>query len=757
MRVRQLLMIFAGALTCISAWAQSIEDRRLPAITATRLGPGETIHIDGDFDDAVWARTPPVREFFEYRPRESAAAKYPSEVRIAYDQHALYLGLTATDPDTSKLDAPLVRRDRVEGSQDFFAIHIDPVGTRKFAQIFRVNAAGAISDGLYNEDTGNEDYSPDFEFEVRTRITPTGWQAEMRIPFSTLRYSDPPSANWTILVVRGIARDEQYRIANARIPRDANCFQCYAQPLTGMLELPPGRELTVTPQMTLRRTSDRINNGGTSNKNSFIAGADIKLRPRADLVFDATINPDFSQVELDTPQLAANAQFALFFPEKRPFFLEGTDILASPFNGAIYTRSITDPAWGARLTRRFDASDFTFLTTRDDGKGLILLPNALGTDFASQDSKSQASIFRYRTHHGTWSAGALVTDRSYESAPGLPAAYNRVIGTDFVWRPSGEARVRGQILVSDTKDPRNPRGDLPRTDSAALLDYFYRDALWNFEGGVERVGRGFRADNGFFGQAGYNNAYQTFQRKWLEVGVFNEVSPYVNLAYKSDDKGRVLYQQVVPGLFLAAARNTNIGIEFRPNTLVRFRNEGSPLKRDQFFASIETSPGTWLSRYYIEAAVGDRADVANNANRRGYYIGANATLRLSNHWEIEPRIDESVMGKTDIRPGPADFVIRERAIQVTSVYHFTARDNLRFIGQYNGVKRNLAYFAPGFSADQKTETLSIVYGHLRGLGTNIYIGANTSRSKDPDAGFKRRQNEIFVKASWAFDLADWIS
>lgn len=757
MRVRLLLTMFVSVLACSGALAQSPEARRLPAVTATALAAGEKIRVDGNLDEGIWQRTPPIKDFFEYRPRDAIAAKYPSEVRIAYDRHSLYLALTAIDPDTSKLDAPLVRRDQVQGSQDFFAVHIDPVGTRKFAQIFRVNAAGAIGDGLFNEDTGNEDYSPDFEFEVRTRVTPTGWQAEMRIPFSTLRYSDPPSENWTILVIRGIARDEQYRIANARIPRDANCFQCYAQALEGMKELPAGRELTVTPQMTMRRTSDRVNNGTTSSRNSFILGADIKVRPRADMVFDATINPDFSQVELDTPQLAANAQFALFFPEKRPFFLEGADILASPFGGAIYTRSITDPAWGARLTRRFDTSDFTFLTARDDGKGLILLPNSLSTDFATQDTKSQASIFRYRAHNGTWSAGALVTDRSYESAPGQPAAYNRVVGSDFVWRPNSETRVRGQILVSDTKDPRNPRGDLPRTDEAALLDYYYRDAQWNFEGGLEYVGRGFRTDNGFFSQAGYANAYQTFQRKFLEVGVFTEVSPYVNLAYKADRDGRVLYQQVVPGVFLSAARNTNMGFEIRPNTLVRFRNDGAPLKRDQLYGWIESSPGTWLSRYYFEAAIGDRGDIANNRNRRGYYIGANATLRLSNRWEIEPRIDESVMGNTDIKPGPADFVIRERALQVTSVYHFTARDNLRFIGQYNGVKRNLAYFPPGFSADQKSETLSIVYGHLRGLGTNIYVGANTSRTRDPGAAFTRRQNEIFVKASWAFDLADLIS
>ncbi len=739
-----------------SVRAQTPAERRNAPVTAVALSLGEKIIVDGKLDDAVWQRIAPITEFYEYRPQDAVSARFPTEARIAYDKQALYIAVSASDPEPHKIDAPLVRRDQVLGSQDFFAINIDPVGTRKFAQIFRFNAAGAIGDGLFNEDTTNEDFSPDFEFEVRTARNAQGWTAEVRIPFSTLRYSDPPSATWSIQIVRGISRGEQYRFANARIPRDSNCFLCYAQTLGGMNNLPAGREFTVTPQMTLRRTTDQINSGPRRDKSDFVAGVDVKFRPRPDLVFDATINPDFSQVELDTPQLASNAQFALFFPEKRPFFLEGADILSTPFNGAIYTRSINDPAWGARLTQRNDGNDFTFLTARDDGKGFILLPGPLNTGFAKQTSKSQATIGRFRSHIGSWSIGGLITDRTYESASGKPSAYNRVAGIDFVWRPNGETRVRGQVLGSFTKDPRNRREPgTPDNDFAALVDYNYRDPRWNFSGGLEQVGRGFRADNGFFSQSGYTNVYQEIQRKFTDIGPFHEVSPFVNLARKTDEAGSLIYQQAVPGLFLATAKNTNIGIEWRPNTRVRVRTEGDALKRDQFFVFVESSPGTWLSRYYIEIAAGDRADVSANVIRRGYYIGANATLRLSDRFEIEPRIDESVMGSTVFVNG-SDIALRERALQLTSVYHFTARDNLRLIGQYSSVKRQSAFYAAPISANEKTETLSLVYGHLRSLGTNVYVGATTSRSIDTSAVFKRRQNEVFVKVSWAFDVAGLI-
>jgi len=764
MTIRQFVAVCGVAVVAVAtipASAQTPEERRNTPLTATQMSASEKIVLDGRLDDAVWQRITPMSEFYEYRPRDAVAAKYATEVKIAYDGHALYLGIFAHDPDVSKLDSPLVRRDQVLGSQDLFAINIDPVGKRKFAQIFRFNPAGAIGDGLFNEDTTNEDFSPDFEFEVRTSVVSqgpkTGWIAEVRIPFSTLRYSDPPSPAWSIQIVRGMTRDQQYRFANGRIPRDSNCFLCYAQTMDGMRELPAGRELTVTPQMTLRRAGDRTNDGERRNKTSFVVGADVKFRPRPDMVFDATINPDFSQVELDTPQLASNAQFALFFPEKRPFFLEGADILSSPLNGAIYTRSISDPAWGARLTKRHETSDLTILTARDDGKGLILLPGPLNTGVSVQQTKSQATIGRYRNDIGAWSVGALFTDRSYASAPGIASAYNRVAGADFTWRPISEMRVRGQLLGSFTRDPRNPReAGTPDNDHAALLDYNFRNPTWNFVGGVEQVGKGFRADNGFISQAGFTNVYQEIQRKWTEVGPFIEVAPYLNVARKVDEDGRLLYFQTVPGVFLAAAKNTNIGIELRPNTRVRFRNEGGTLKRDQFFMFIESAPGTWLSRYFIETAIADRADIGANVIRRGYYIGANATLRLSDRFEIEPRIDESVMGAKILASGN-ERALHERAVQLTSVYHFTARDNLRLIGQYNSVRRGQPFYAASVSSREKTETLSVVYGHLRSLGTTFYLGATQSRSVDDGLQFRRKQTEVFFKASWAFDLADLFS
>jgi Domain of unknown function (DUF5916) len=746
----------AFAETVPATSAATPAERRLPPAAATRLAAPEKIALDGKLDEDFWQRVAPIKGFYEYRPRDGVEAKFKSEVRIAYDETALYFGLTAFDPDPSKIDAPLVRRDQVFGSQDFFALHIDPIGTRKFAQIFRVSASGSIGDGLYNEDSGNEDFSPDFEWQVQTQRTANGWTAEVKIPFSTLRYSSPASENWSIVIVRGAGRDQVYRFANAQIPRDQNCFMCYAQTLTGMQDLPHGRELTVTPQLTLRRASDKTNGVGNPGKSDFIPSLDVKFRPRADLVFDATINPDFSQVELDEPQLASNAQFALFVPEKRPFFLEGADILSTPLN-AIYTRSITDPAWGARLTQRNEGTDFIFLTTRDDGKGLILLPGPLNTNIATQDSKSQATIARGRFNFGTWSFGGLASDRTYDTAGGKKPMFNRVGGADFVWRPNGELRVRGQVLASTTRDERNKdliAADVPRNDEAALLDYYYGGTQWNFSGGLEHVGPGFRADNGFFSQAGYNNAYQETAYKIRDVGPFNEISSQLNISRKEDKDGRILQQQVNPAIFLSLPRNTGIFVSLRPNNLVRFQKESVPLKLDQVYFNIESNPGRVLTYLFAEATVGDRGDVANNRVGRGYSYALTGTIRISDRWEIEPRIDNSVINSLEPVSFGSRRILQERAVQLKSVYHFSARDTLRLIAQYNSVRRSPSLYQTSVSPFEKSEIASVVYGHQRGLGTNFYLGVTQSRTIDPASRTTRRQGEIFAKWSWAFDLAN---
>jgi hypothetical protein len=742
--LKRMKNFLVGVTLAVFGWSPAAE-----AIEAARIAAGERVTLDGKLDEAVWARAQKVDRFWEIFPNAETEPKVRTEVWYAHDGHALHVAVRAFDPDPAQLRAPFARRDNVLRDQDMIVLFVDPVGNRKFAHFFRFNPRGSMGDGLYNEDTGSEDFSPDFEWEVATGRFEGGWTAELRIPFSALRYGDPPSKVWSTMVFRNWPRDQLYRISTSKLPREQNCFICLNDPLTGLGDLPSTRHLAVTPNATVRSVTRR-EGGREEREDEFVPSLDLKWRPRADIVVDATINPDFSQVELDTPQVAGNAQFALFFPEKRPFFLEGADILQAPMN-ALYTRSVTDPAWGARVTQRAERFDGTVLVTRDDGGGLVLLPNTYGTSFAPQDFKSMATFARGRWQVGGATVGFLATDRTLEDSRG----YNRVAGFDYAWFPDTENRVRAQVMGSSTTALPGPDGRLVRgeaaNDHAVLVDWRYSSPRWDLYLDFEDVGRDFRADNGFIFQNGYRRLFSETTRKFLGLWGFNAVSPYLNLDYKTDPDGDVQYQQNNVGVRWELPRATTLFSEVRINNLVAVREDGGLRKRDQLFFGIESNPFPWFAKLYSEVAFGDRVDVANNRVGKGAFVTVQANLRPHPRVELEYRIDNDHIDSREPVEG-SKRILTERAQQLLGLYHFTSRDSVRLIWQERWVRRAPSLWEQPVSSREDNTTVSLVYGHRRGIGTSFYVGATWSRAMDPDAGFKAYQAEVFAKGSWTFDV-----
>jgi hypothetical protein len=718
------------------------------AIQAYRLGPGERIVLDGRLEEPAWARAPLLDRFWELAPEDNVEAKVRTEARFAYDAQALFVAVRAHDPDMTQLRAPFARRDNVLRDQDMIVLNVDPVGNRKFAHFFRVNPRGSVGDGLYNEDSGSEDFSPDIDFEVVTGRFPGGWTAEFRIPFSSLRYADPPSRTWSVMVFRNYPREQLYRLSSSRLARDSSCFLCLNEPLTGLDDLPAARHLALTPNATVRSVGRREAGGTRERDTDLVPSLDLKWRPRADVIVDATLNPDFSQVELDTPQLSGNAQFALFFPEKRPFFLEGADILEAPLR-AIYTRSVTDPAWGLRGTQRSERFDATVLVARDDGGGLVLLPNTYGTGFVRQDFRSMASFVRGRMQADGFTLGALVTDRTLEGG-----AYNRVAGPDVVWFPNTEHRLRAQLLGSWTTaqpvEGRIRRGGLA-TGHAALFDWSYRGREWDQYLNVEDVGRDFRTDNGFVFQNGYRRLYSETARKVRGLWGFNEVAGYLNAEYKTDPGGQVQYQQSNVGLRWELPRATTVWTEVRINNLVAVREGGGLRKREQLYFGIQSNPFPWWAKLYSELAYGDRVDVANNRVGKGAFFTFQANLRPHPRAEVEYRIDNDTVDSREPVEGSAR-IITQRAQRLLALWHFGPRDSLRTIWQASSLKRAPSLWEAPVSSRQDATTLSVVYGHRRGIAASFYLGATIGRSREPDARLRGYQAEVFAKASWTFDV-----
>ncbi len=707
--------------------------------------PDEHVKLDGKLDDAVWKKAAVHDTFWQTQPVDKVAAPMRTEVRVAYDKRYMYVGLTAFDADPSQIRGPFARRDKASPDQDLLGLYIDTSGAHKSARFIYVNPRGALTDGIYT-DTNGEDASPDFEVDVATARFEGGWTAEIRIPFSSLPYNAAQVEPWQLLVFRNLTREQRYRLYSGQVTRATSCNLCFSEPIEGMKDLPTGLNWNATPQLVLGRSREDVAGQPRRNSSNHALSLDVKVRPDSATTIDATINPDFSQIELDAPQLSGNTRFGLYVQEKRPFFLEGSDVLQTPFR-AISTRTISDPAWGARYTRRDAAMDMTILTNHDAGGGLVQLPNAYGTDFAPQNFSSQATDARANFRFGKLAVGGVFTDRTLDGARG----YNRVVGPDFVWQRSEDERMRGQLLLSATTAVPGADGNLIKgarsSGHAAMMDWSSEHETWGLWSGFEDVSDGFRADNGFFSEVGYTDFSGEVTKKTGKGSFWNEFNFYFHVDHKIDREGKLIAEDTYPGMWMAGPYDSQINVRMKVNDRLRVQRDGEVFTLRQIYTALNISPGKTVARVSAELELGDEVDVASSRLGRGGYASLYARLRPFDRLELEPTYSVSwINGRQGVESGQRLYT--EQALQLNGIYHFGPRDTLRMILQKARTTRNPALYAFPVAAKSSSGTSSFVYGHTAGLGTTAYAGLTLSNGDTPGFSPKRRENELFVKLSW---------
>jgi hypothetical protein len=339
----------------------------------TRLD--HAIRFDGRVDDPAWDLATPLTRFYEVYPGDIAIPRVKTEARFLYDDKNIYVRVRAWDTNAKSIRAPFVSRDAVLDDQDYIDLLIDPSGGRHNALVFRTNARGVETDAQFSEETQYRDYTVDLNYDVQTSIDAQGWTAEFRIPLSTLRYRRGAPKSWSFVIFRNWPRGATVSMASAPIPRRANCTLCMAGTMSGLAVTTAAAPVTVAPYVTYTRAGNGDGNEA-SDSNAGRVGFDAKWQPRPDMAIDLTVKPDFSQVEADDLQLTTNTRFALQLIEKRPFFLEGSDLLNNQNQiTSIYTRSITDPQDGLRITRRGETSEYAALVVQDAGGGTVIEPD----------------------------------------------------------------------------------------------------------------------------------------------------------------------------------------------------------------------------------------------------------------------------------------------------------------------------------------------------------------------------------------------
>ncbi len=319
-RIAPRLAWTAGLVLAVLAPQAAAQEAR--AVRA----PGDPPVVDGRLNEAVWNDAPPLTAFTQREPVEGAAASESTEVRFLYTDRALYVGFRAFDREPQRIVGRLVRRDQRIIS-DYFNLFIDSYYDRRSAFEFSINPSGARRDVFIYDDGGGRDESWDPVYDWATRTDSLGWVVELRIPFSQLRYPPKDSLVFGLRVRRAIVRKRE-EASWPFFPRDLVGEVSHFGRLTGLVGLPRPRRGEVLPYTAGSTSFEPVEDGNpfaTGHRRTLRGGTDLKLGVTSGLTLDLTANPDFGQVEAD-PAVVNLTAFESFFPEKRPFFVEGGNL-----------------------------------------------------------------------------------------------------------------------------------------------------------------------------------------------------------------------------------------------------------------------------------------------------------------------------------------------------------------------------------------------------------------------------------------------
>lgn len=507
------LLLAGGPLLAQASGPSAEPAPHVPNIRPTltiRRAPA-TITIDGDLSEAGWAGAARATNFSEHNPRERSAPSVETEAWVTYDSRHLYVAFIARD-DPAAVRSSLTDRDRMY-QDDFVGLLVDTYGDASWAYFLFANPKGIQGDSRMAEGRGEDDRF-DIIYHSRGRITEDGYVVEMAIPFASLRFPDRPQQEWRVTFWRNRPRTHREQISWAALSRNDPCSLCQFGTLTGMEGITPGGSLEIIPTITGSqagalanpadpasgfRNADPTGDVGVSAKYSFAGG----------LTAEAAINPDFSQVESDAGQVDVNTTFALFFPERRTFFQEGSDLFTTWIQ-SVYTRSINDPLASAKLIGRMGRTTVAYLGARDEHSPLLLpFEERSASGLAG---RSVSNILRVRQTFGRNShVGGVATDRRFDGG-----GSGSLAGVDAMLGFGGVYALEVQLLGSRTAEPDDP-GLLPSLagvefargahtaalDGEAFTGYAQYTSLernartWSFDLDYWASSPTFRADNGF--------------------------------------------------------------------------------------------------------------------------------------------------------------------------------------------------------------------------------------------------------------------
>ena len=495
------------ALALLALVAQTpapVHDGRASQVQVAIPRIEEAVEIDGALDEPVWSRAARLSGFSQYTPVDSRAAEHQTEVLVWYSPTAIHFGVRA-HAARDAIRATLAQRDRIE-SDDAIEIYLGTFNDHRQALLFGVNPFGVQFDGTLTEGArgsqgsggfsgmagGREsaDLSQDFVFDSKGRLTDYGYEVEIRIPFKTLRYQSADTQDWSLHVLRRV-QSTGHEDSWAPAARNASSFLTQSGTLTGLTGLRSGLVLDLTPVVTARADGTRDTGGAwgyDTSRPDFGGNARWGVTPN--LTLNATVNPDFSQIEADATQFQFDPRQAVFFQEKRPFFLDGIEQFTTP-NNLIYTRAIAAPLGAIKVSGKVSGTSVGVLAALDDD----------AASFGGESHPMFAIARVQRDLPGNARVAMIYTDRTEDGRT------NRVAGFDARVPFGSIYTIDGQLAFSRDQQGRDSAVVAPLWQASVARN----GRRYSFRYQTRAVDDDFRTRAGFISRAGVANIHLTNQ------------------------------------------------------------------------------------------------------------------------------------------------------------------------------------------------------------------------------------------------------
>ena len=573
-RCRALILISCVLLPVLAASPVSARGPREPdaqAVEATQLAArylpdGATLQIDGRVTDEAWLAVEPYTTFTQTDPIEGAPASERTEVRVLFDKANLYIGVICFDSEPGKIvvsqsrrDADLTETDAIimvldtfNDNQNAFVFGTNPLGIEYDGQVSGEGQTSAVSSstsgtsGSQRGTIGSLNLNWDGDWRVKSSITERGWETEIAIPFKTLRYPTGSNRTWGFNVKRNIRRKNE-QVYMSPVGRGFDVYRVSSAAKLSGLDLPARRDLKITPYAlgSVNRDYTVVTDQVVRKVNPFRdrnVGIDVKWGVRPNLTADFTVNTDFAQVEADEEQVNLT-RFDLFFPEKRPFFLENAsvfqfgapqqvDLFFSRRIGLSATGSSGVPIdifGGARLSGKAGGYNIGMLNMQTDSA----LDQGTGSLLTAANNFGVVRVLR---EVGRSNFGAIFVNREGTGSASGRDDYNRAYGVDAALQVTTNSKLFAYLAATSSPDARGG------TDHSERVFYNFVNNLWQVSGGYSQVGDNFNPEVGYLPRRGYRRPefrafFQPQPKRWPWI---RRISPHVSYnAYYGIDDGLV--------------------------------------------------------------------------------------------------------------------------------------------------------------------------------------------------------------------------